>query len=94
MYGAFNGDEDGGALTHLGMRTRSSFPTGPRDSGWGTFQPFAVLVPFENGTVPSLPPRFGGPSYVTRAIPGDMRLALHRPILGCRIQGGSVNKIK
>jgi hypothetical protein len=42
------------------------------------FQPFAVVVPFENGTVPKLPKGFTGPVHTTKPIPGDQRLAIHR----------------
>ena len=48
MYGAFNGDEDGADIPALGVRTETQFPTGP-DTGFGTFQPFAIVVPWENG---------------------------------------------
>ena len=49
----------------------------PRDLSTGrTFQPFAVITPWENGTLPQLPPGFGGPRLVTKPIPGDWRLAL------------------
>jgi hypothetical protein len=87
MYGAFSGDETGGALPDLGVRTAADFPSGP--TGWGTFQPFAVVVPFENGTVPPLPARFAGPSHTTGPIPGDIRLALHRSSLTV-FDGGTV----
>jgi hypothetical protein len=49
----------------------------PRDRTTGkTFQPFAVITPWENGTVPPLPAGFDGPRIVTKPIPGDWRLAL------------------
>ena len=49
----------------------------PRDRATGkTFQPFAVITPWENGTLPSLPAGFDGPRIVTKPIPGDWRLAL------------------
>ena len=41
------------------------------------FQPFAVIIPFGNGTVPPLPAGFKGQHAVLPAIPGDARLALH-----------------
>lgn len=34
------------------------------------------MVPWENGTVPALPPNFAGPVHVAPPIPGDWRLAL------------------
>ena len=45
-------------------------------TGWG-FQPLALIVPFANGTLPSLPDGFKGPRLVLPPIPGDARLALH-----------------
>ena len=37
---------------------------------------FAIITPWENGTVPALPPNFDGPKLITKPIPGDWRLAL------------------
>eukprot|EP01050_Picozoa_sp_SAG11_P005253 SAG11_NODE_362_length_10182_cov_9.886641_10_plen_813_part_00 len=77
MYGAFNGDMGGADRPKLGVRTYSQFPTAA-DNVAGSFQPFAIVVPWSNGTVPPLPARFAGPHYQTQPIPGDMRLALRR----------------
>lgn len=56
------------------MRTYNSFPL---DNASGTvFQPLALVIPWENGSVPALPPGFAGPSHVATPIPGDWRLAL------------------
>ena len=57
-----------------GVRTRLSFPLDAATHT--TFQPLAVVVPYENGTMPELPPRFDGPVHVTKPIPGDRQLAL------------------
>ena len=38
-----------------------------------TFQPFAVIIPFVNGTVPPLPAGFRGQHAVLPAIPGGTR---------------------
>jgi hypothetical protein len=76
MYGAFNGDETGGDAPHLGVRTLADFPSG--ETGYSTFQPFAVVVPYENGTQVPTPPGFAGPVHVMAPIPGDCRLPLRR----------------
>eukprot|EP01052_Picozoa_sp_SAG31_P027229 SAG31_NODE_2531_length_5555_cov_4.715909_1_plen_952_part_00 len=71
IYSAWNGEYgvDGSC---------GSQPGWPRDLSTGKlFQPFAVITPWENGTIPSLPPTFDGPKFVTKPIPGDWRLALH-----------------
>ena len=76
MYGAFNGDEGGGNVPHLGVKTLAFFPSGP--TGYSTFQPFAIVVPYENGTQVPTPKGFTGPIHVTAPIPGDWRLPMHR----------------
>lgn len=70
IYSAWNGEygESSGTGIHL--------PPWPRDSTGKGFQPFAIITPWENGTVPALPPNFDGPKFVTKPIPGDWRLAL------------------
>jgi hypothetical protein len=40
------------------------------------FQPLALIIPFANGTVPSLPVGFKGPQMQLSPIPGDARFAL------------------
>jgi hypothetical protein len=55
-------------------------PTHPLDR---TFQPLAIVVPWENGTVPGLPLGFSGPVHRAAPIPGDWRLAL-------RVNGATV----
>ena len=45
-------------------------------TGKRVFQPLAVVIPYENGTVPALPSGFLGTVHRTPAIPGDQRLAL------------------
>jgi hypothetical protein len=70
IYSAWNGEYgvDGSC---------GSQPGWPRDLSTGKqFQPFAVITPWENGTVPSLPAAFDGPKLVTKPIPGNWRLAL------------------
>ena len=70
IYSAWNGEYgvDGSCGSQNGW---------PRDLSTGKlFQPFAIITPWENGTVPSLPPAFDGPKLVTQPIPGDWRLAL------------------
>jgi hypothetical protein len=76
MYGAFNGDETGGDQPHMGEKTLAFFPSGP--TGYGTFQPYAIVVPFENGTHAPTPRGFTGAIHVTAPIPGDWRLPMHR----------------
>jgi hypothetical protein len=41
----------------------------------------ALVIPYENGTVVSLPPAFKGPVYKATPIPGDLRLSLLRSAL-------------
>eukprot|EP01052_Picozoa_sp_SAG31_P030171 SAG31_NODE_3073_length_4714_cov_2.744529_3_plen_650_part_00 len=60
----------------MGVRTLASFPAG--ETGYSTFQPFAVVVPFENGTKVAPPQRFAGPIHETAPIPGDWRVPLLR----------------
>ena len=56
------------------MRTYNSFPL---DNASGTtFQPLALVIPWENGSTPALPEGFAGPTHVAKPIPGDWRLAL------------------
>ena len=75
IYGAWNGWYGfSDAKPQNGVRTQNSFPL---DKSTGKqFQPFAVVVPFENGTVPALPAGFDGPLHITPPIPGDFRLAV------------------
>eukprot|EP01051_Picozoa_sp_SAG22_P005001 SAG22_NODE_285_length_12974_cov_2.969087_2_plen_911_part_00 len=75
LYGAWNGEYGfSQPLPENGVRTFNSFPL---DNISGTtFQPVAVVVPWENGTVPPLPRGFAGPVHWAEPIPGDVRLAL------------------
>ncbi len=89
IYSAWNGEYgvDGSC---------GSQPGWPRDLSTGKqFQPFAVITPWENGTVPSLPPAFDGPTIVTKPIPGDWRLALRSDSVtvfhGCVVYLRAVN---
>ena len=50
----------------------------PGPIGYTTFQPFAIVVPFENGSRVPLPIGFTGPVHVTAPISGDWRLPMHR----------------
>lgn len=72
IYCAWDGWMDGGddgTCEHLG--------DWPRDLKTGkAFQPYAIVTPFQNGTVPALPLNFDGPRLITKPIPGDWRLAL------------------
>ena len=72
IYCAWDGWTDGGddgTCEHLG--------DWPRDLKTGkAFQPYAIVTPFQNGTVPALPLNFDGPRLITKPIPGDWRLAL------------------
>ena len=82
IYGAWNGGYGYWFSDPMnGVRTFNSFPL---DRATGTtFQPLAIRIPFENGTLPPLPLRFDGPVHVTPPIPGDRQLAL-------RVAGASV----
>ena len=76
IYGAWNGwyGFTDAAHPQNGVRTQHSFPL---DKTTGTqFQPFAVVVPYENGSLPALPEGFDGPVHTTPPIPGDFRLAM------------------
>lgn len=44
----------------------------------GTFQPVAIVVPFENGTTIATPPGFAGPTFTLPSIAGDRRVALSK----------------
>lgn len=61
----------------------SSISPQPMTAPWphGDFQPLALVIPYENGTVVSLPPAFKGPVYKATPIPGDLRLPLLRTAL-------------
>eukprot|EP01045_Picozoa_sp_COSAG04_P002527 COSAG04_NODE_92_length_26689_cov_12.755434_12_plen_577_part_00 len=75
IYGAWNG-EYGFSFPkpENGVRTYHSFPL---DNASGTtFQPLALVIPWENGSTPALPEGFAGPTHVAKPIPGDWRLAL------------------
>ena len=87
VYGVFNGDYSGGAGEHpaIGTKTENQFPL---DSA-GVFQPVAIVIPFENGTRPALPPRFSGIVHLCRPLPGDTRLALRTSQITV-FSGGSV----
>ena len=87
VYGVFNGDYSGGAGEHpaIGTKTEGQFPLDPA----GVFQPVAIIIPFENGTEPSLPPRFSGIVHVCQPLPGDTRLALRTSQITV-FNGGSV----
>jgi hypothetical protein len=73
IYGAWNG-EYGFSFPKPGngIRTLHSFPLVDN----ADFQPFAIVIPFTNGSVPALPRGFAGPVHICRSIPGDQRLAL------------------
>jgi hypothetical protein len=61
----------------LGLSSISPQPmTGP----WphGDYQPLAIVIPYENGSVAALPPAFNGPVLHAAPIPGDLRLPLLR----------------
>jgi hypothetical protein len=78
IYGAWNGEYGyASPKPEIGVKT-GAFPLvnrSPSSTG-RKFQPMAIVVPFENGTHPTLPANFAGPVHVTKAIPGDWRLAL------------------
>jgi hypothetical protein len=75
IYGAWNGEYGFWfPLPENGVRTVNSFPL-DQTSGT-TFQPLAIRVPWENGSLPALPAHFDGPIYTTKPIPGDQRAAL------------------
>ena len=75
IYGAWNGEYGFSAPNpRNGVRTQNSFPVATID-GIAHFQPFAVVVPWENGTTPVLPAKFAGPVHYSNPIPGDVRLA-------------------
>ena len=62
----------------------SSFSPQPMTGPWpdGDFQPLAVILPYENGTMVPVPPAFRGPIVkADRPIPGDLRLPLLRDSL-------------
>lgn len=61
------------------------------DSTTGTklMQPLAVVVPWENGSLPALPAGFLGAIHTTPPIPGDQRLALDSHAITV-FDGGSV----
>jgi hypothetical protein len=75
IYGAWNGQYGfSAAKPENGVRTYDSFPL---DNVSGTtFQPLAIVIPWENGTVPALAPNFAGPVHMAPPIPGDWRLAV------------------
>ena len=78
LYGAWNGEYDWGEGgwqpdVQTGVKTDSRFPLDRA----GKFQPAAIVIPFENGTRPSLPQGFTGPVHIGSPIPGDFRLALN-----------------
>jgi hypothetical protein len=75
IYGAWNGWYGfSDPKPQNGVRTEHSFPL---DKTTGKqFQPFAIVVPFENGTRPELPVGFDGPVHTCPPIPGDFRLAV------------------
>ena len=77
VYGVWNGEYGfTDPKPNAGVRTYYSFPL---DTATGrAFQPMAIVIPYENGTVPAVPPGFAGPRHVTPPIPGDRRLALVR----------------
>ena len=52
-------------------------PLAKGDDGTELFQPFAIVIPFANGTAPPLPKDFWGGHIRLAPIPGDARLALH-----------------
>lgn len=78
IYGAWNGVYGFSyPKPENGVRTYNSFPMVDDDkTGGKTFQPMAIVTPWENGTVPKLPHNFAGPVHTTPPIPGDWRLAL------------------
>ena len=74
VLGVWNGESVGPDRDEdLGVKTKEKFPL----DASGKFQPAAIVIPFENGTHPALPPGFSGPIHVGAAIPGDFRLALN-----------------
>lgn len=77
IYGAWNG-RYGFDYPHPenGVRTYHSFPVVDDKKGGKAFQPLAIVVPWENGTLPTLPANFAGPVHTAKPIPGDWRLAL------------------
>jgi hypothetical protein len=81
IYGAWNGQYGfSSPKPENGIRTYSSFPlVVDKQAAAGashTFQPIAIITPWENGTVPKLPRDFAGAVHNTGPIPGDWRLAL------------------
>ena len=77
MYGVWNGVYGYTAPAPENGVNGGSFPQ-VHDSTTGKmiFQPLALVVPWENGSVPLLPTGFLGAVHQTRPIPGDQRLAL------------------
>jgi hypothetical protein len=70
IYAAWNGQYGESSGTSIHMQAW------PRDLKTGKlFRPFAIVTPFENGTVPALPANYDGPKIVTKPIPVGRAIA-------------------
>ena len=77
FIGAFGSFSNGGFVSY-----RVPWVNPLKDPAGYRFQPFAIIIPYQNGTVPPLPVNFAGGSVVLPPIPGDLRLALRPQALG------------
>ncbi len=74
LYGSSSGLDP--YRSHQGLNMGLYSQAAPKVNG--TYQPFAIIVPYSNGTIPQTCTNFSGPSIVTPPIPGDIRFPLEK----------------